>query len=138
MLGSSNTHCVLTLVDRRTGYVLLGKLRARSVEATNRRAVSLITNARRATRSITLDNGTEFHGYKSIERATGATIYFATPHHSWERGTCENTNGLLRQFLPKSKSMAAVTQRDCSRIAKKLNDRPRKRLGYLTPAECYE
>jgi IS30 family transposase len=138
MMGSSNTHCVLTLVDRRTGYVLLGKLRSRSVEATNRRAVALITNARRATRSITLDNGTEFHGYKSIERATGATIYFATPHHSWERGTCENTNGLLRQYLPKRKSMASVTQWDCARIAKQLNDRPRKRLDYQTPAECYE
>ena len=75
---------------------------------------------------------------RRIEQATGARFYFATPHHAWERGTCENTNGLIRQYLPKRASMRRVSQLDCSRIAQKLNDRPRKRLGYLTPAECYE
>jgi IS30 family transposase len=65
-------------------------------------------------------------------------VYFATPHHSWERGTNENTNGLIRQYLPKRTSMADITQRDCTRIAAALNSRPRKRLGFLTPAEAYE
>jgi IS30 family transposase len=138
MLGSSDKHCVLTLVDRRTGYLLLGKLEARTTEATNRRATALIRRTQRRVRTVTVDNGTEFHGYKAIEAATGARFYFATPHHSWERGTCENTNGLLRQYLPKKKSLARVTQVDCNRIARRLNDRPRKRLDYLTPAECYE
>jgi transposase, IS30 family len=85
-----------------------------------------------------VDNGTEFHGFKALEKATGAPIYFATPHHSWERGTSENTNGLIRQYLPKRTSMSHITQRDCTRIAAALNSRPRKRLGYLTPAEVYE
>ena len=76
--------------------------------------------------------------YKQIENATGVTIYFATPHHAWERGTSENTNGLIRQYLPKRVSMSKVTQRDCARIAAALNDRPRKRLGSLTPAEVHE
>lgn len=138
MLGSSDKHCVLTLVDRRTGYLLLGKLQARTTEATNRRATALIRRTQRRVRTVTVDNGTEFHGYKTIEAATGARFYFATPHHSWERGTCENTNGLLRQYLPKRKSIAHVSQADCNRIARRLNDRPRKRLGFLTPAECYE
>lgn len=138
MIGSADKHCVLTLVDRKTGYVLIGKLSRRTVEETNRRAVSLLRRARRPTRTITLDNGTEFHGYKAIEKATGATIFFATPHHSWERGTSENTNGLIRQYLPKRVSMAEITQRACTRIATHLNARPRKRLGYLTPAEVYE
>jgi IS30 family transposase len=138
VMGSSDKHCLLTLVDRKTGYLLVGKLGSRTVADTNRRAVDLIRNARRRVRTITVDHGTEFHGYKAIEAATGSRFYFATPYHSWERGTSENTNGLLRQYFPKRKSMAHVTQRDCSRIARRLNRRPRKRLGFLTPEECYE
>jgi IS30 family transposase len=138
VLGSGDRHCVLTLVDRRTGYVMIGKLEARNAEATNARAIALIRRAQRRVRTVTVDNGTEFHSYTRIEQATGARFYFATPHHAWERGTCENTNGLIRQYLPKRASMRRVSQLNCSRIAQKLNDRPRKRLGYLTPAECYE
>ncbi len=138
VIGSSDKHCVLTLVDRKTGYVMIGKLEARTVEATNRRAVGLIRAAPRPTHTVTADNGTEFHGYTAIEAATGSKFYFATPYHSRERGTSENTNGLIRQYLPKRHSMAHITQRHCSRIAQKLNNRPRKRLGFLTPKECYE
>ena len=71
------------------------------------------------------------------ERATATRFSFATPHHAWERGTNENTNGLLRQYLPKRRSMARLTQHDFNRLASKLNHRPRKRLDYRTPAECY-
>lgn len=139
MIGSlDNRHCIMTLVDRKTGYVFIGKMRERTVAEANRVAIQLIHQARRPVLTLTLDNGTEFHGYKDIERETGVTVYFATPHHSWERGTSENTNGLIRQYLPKRTSMAHITQRDCDRIASALNHRPRKRLGYLTPAEVYE
>ena len=134
---SSDKHCVLTFVDRKTGYVMIGKLEARTVEATNRRAVRLIKTAARPTHTITADNGTEFHGYGAIEAETGSKFYFAAPYHSWERGTSENTNGLIRQYLPKRTSMAHITQHACNRIAHKLNNRPRKRLGYRTPEECY-
>ena len=72
------------------------------------------------------------------ERSEQARFLFAPPHHSWERGTNENTNGLIRQYLPKGQSMAHLSQRDCDRLALKLNRRPRKRLGYRTPEECYE
>lgn len=130
--------CVLTLVERKIGLVLVAKLRARTVAELNRAAVRLIQNAPVPVRTVTADNGTEFHGYKDIEAATGAKFFFATPHHSWERGTSENTNGLVRQYLPKRRSMAQVSQNHCSRIAQQLNDRPRKRLDYLTPAECYD
>jgi IS30 family transposase len=138
MIGTFDKHCILTLVCRKTGHTLIGKLDGRTTKAVNRRAASLLRNTGHRTRSITVDNGTEFHGYKRLEKATGAKVYFATPHHSWERGTNENTNGLIRQYLPKRTSMAHVTQRDCTRIAKALNNRPRKRLGYLTPAEMYD
>ena len=100
-------------------------------------ARSLIRAQGRPVRTITADNGTEFHGYAAIEQATAARFYFATPHHAWERGTNENTNGLVRQYLPKRQSMAHLTQRDCETIATRLNQRPRKRLAYRTPEECY-
>jgi len=129
--------CILSLVERKTGYVVIGQLHARTTAAVNRRATALIRAQRHPVRTITADNGTEFHDYPAIERATGTRFYFATPHHAWERGTNENTNGLLRQYLPKRRSMAALTQQDCERIAATLNRRPRKRLGYRTPEECY-
>jgi IS30 family transposase len=137
VLGT-NKHCLLSLVDRKTGFTMIGKLKARTVDATNRAAIDLINSASRPVRSVTVDNGTEFHGYKAIEAATGADFFFATPHHSWERGTNENTNGLIRQYAPKRTSLARLTQDDCHRIAQKLNNRPRKRLGFRTPAECYD
>jgi len=129
--------CILSLVERKTGYVVLGQLRARTTAEVNRRATQLIRAQRHPVHTITADNGTEFHDYPAIERATGTRFYFATPHHAWERGTNENTNGLLRQYLPKRRSMASLTQDDCDRIAGTLNRRPRKRLGYRTPEECY-
>jgi len=101
------------------------------------RAIKLIARHPKRVATVTADNGSEFHGYALVEAATGTRFYFATPHHSWERGTNENTNGLLRQYLPKRRSMAHVTQADCDAIAAKLNTRPRKRLGYRTPEECY-
>ena len=72
--------------------------------------------------TITADNGTEFHSYADIERVTDTRFYFANPHHAWERGTNENTNGLIRQYLPKKKSMADLTQYDCNAIARKLTE----------------
>ena len=128
---------VVTLVERKTGYLVMGKLaRHRAADATAR-CVELIARDPDSFRTITADNGTEFHSYAEIEAATGALLYFATPHHSWERGTNENTNGLIRQYLHKRQSMAHVTQADCDAIAARLNARPRKRLGYKTPEECY-
>src|SRR5436309_1632172 len=103
----------------------------------SRRARRLIQAQPYPVRTITVDNGTEFHEYAALEQATSTQFYCATPHHAWERGTNENTNGLLRQYLPKRQSMAHLTQHDCNRIATKLNRRPRKRLGYRTPEECY-
>ncbi len=139
MLGAGQAGaCILTLVERKTGYVAIGKLRARTTEEVTHRATQLIRRQPRAVRTITADNGTEFHGYTAIEQATRARFYFATPHHAWERGTNENTNGLIRQYLPKRQSMDRLTQHDCNNIARQLNQRPRKRLAYRTPEQCYE
>ena len=136
MLGDGRP-CVVTLVERKTGYVEIGKLNARTADELSRRTLQLIHRQPRPVHTITADNGTEFHSYADIERVTDTRFYFANSHHAWERGTNENTNGLIRQYLPKKKSMADLTQYDCNAIARKLNRRPRKRLGYLTPEECY-
>ena len=135
VLGTGDRHCIVTLVERVTGAVLIGKLPYLNVDALNRRVIELIRAHQSAFKTITADNGTEFHGYRDIESATGVTVYFATPYHSWERGTNENTNGLIRQYLPKRTSMEHVTQRHCNAIASALNNRPRKRHGYRTPLE---
>jgi IS30 family transposase len=128
---------VLTLVERATGYLVMGKLGRHCAADATARCIELIERQGGRVATITADNGTEFHSYKQIEEATGVEFYFATPHHSWERGTNENTNGLIRQYLPKRTSFAHVTQADCDAIAARLNSRPRKRLGYRTPEECY-
>ena len=135
--ATTDSHCLLSLVERKTGYLVLGKLRARTTAEVTRCAIPLIQQQPHAVHTITSDNGTEFHGYAALEAATQAAFYFATPHHAWERGTNENTNGLVRQYAPKRASMAHLTQPDCTAIARQLNHRPRKRLAYRTPEECY-
>jgi len=129
--------CIVTLVERKTGYSMIGKLEARTKDAANRRVRRLINRCSDRFETITADNGTEFHGYEDIERATDVKFYFAQPYHSWERGTNENTNGLIRQYLPKGMSMEGLTQLQCNAIADKLNHRPRKRHGYKTPAQLF-
>ena len=76
-----------------------------------------------------------FHDYERVERLTGVKFYFANPYHSWERGTNENTNGLIRQYIPKGMCLRSLTQTQCDWIANELNNRPRERLGFKTPAE---
>jgi IS30 family transposase len=137
VIGKEAKDCVTTLVERKTGYAFIGKLPDRTKLATSTRLKKLIRRAPDQFKTITADNGTEFHDYESVEESTDVKFYFATPYHSWERGSNENFNGLLRQYLPKRTSQAGVTQRDCDRIARKLNSRPRKRLGYRTPEECF-
>ena len=130
-------HSAVTIVERATGFLQMGKLQRHRAVDTAECCIELIRRRPDAFLTITADNGTEFHNYRDIESATGVEFYFATPYHSWERGTNENTNGLIRQYLPKGRSMAHITQADLDAIAAKLNSRPRKRLGYKTPEECY-
>lgn len=135
--GTGGKDCIVSLVERSSGLLLIGKLGDRTVKSLNRRVIHLIRHCGAPFETVTADNGTEFHGYESIERRTGAAFYFAKPYHSWERGSNENANGLIRQYLPKGESMAGLSQHQCNAIARKLNTRPRKRLGFRTPLECY-
>jgi len=136
VLGKGSRHCVLTLVDRKTGYTIIRKLAQRTTHEVNH-ALKAVLKTDSQIRTLTADNGTEFHQYEKIENATGVKFYFAQPYHSWERGTNENTNGLIRQYLPTNQSMANITQAVCSTIAQELNQRPRKRHGFRTPEDLY-
>lgn len=129
--------CIMSLVERKTGFTLIGKLPDRTSTAMADRAIEIIQASCMVFKTITADNGSEFHDYARIEEKTGARFYFATPHHSWERGTCENTNGLIRQYIPKRTDMAGLSQQRCNHIAMRLNTRPRKRHQFKTPIEAY-
>ena len=137
-MGADQRHCLLTLVERVTGYLVMKKLVARTKEQAANALRRALREIERRVRTITLDNGTEFHDYEKVEAKHAVKIYFATPYHSWERRTNENTNGLIRQYLPKGTCFKDLTQRQCDEIEKDLNDRPRKTLGYRTPTEAYD
>jgi len=131
------TACVVTVVERKTGLVRIGPIPRATKELTLDRTVKLLWAERQRVKTITADNGTEFHNYRELETSLDTEVYFATPHHAWERGTNENTNGLIRQYLPKGTNLSQISQRQCDRIAERLNNRPRLRLGFRTPNEVY-
>ena len=120
-------------MERKTGYVQIGKLAARTDAEASRATIKLLKRRPGRCQTITSDNGTEFHGYADIEAASGLKFYFATPHHSWERGTNENTNGLVRQCLPKGKGMTGLTQKQCDAVANQLNNRLEKDMDTKHP-----
>ena len=130
-------HTVVTLVERKTGYLEVGKLVRHTAAEATRCTVELIARHAGRVATVTADNGSEFHSYAEVEAQTGALFYFATPHHAWERGTNENTNGLLRQYLPKGTDLSGYSQDDLNAIAWKLNTRPRKLHGFRTPLQVY-
>ena len=137
VMGKDGRHCLLTLVDRKTRWTRIIKLPARQASEVNKALIREVRAGRLRMKSLTLDNGTEFHGFKELEAKLGIQVFFAQPYHSWERGTNENTNGLIRQYLPKGTCFKSLTQRRCDEIERELNDRPRKVLGYSTPNEAY-
>ena len=135
--GKGSKDCIVTIVERKTGFVQIGKLINSTAAQLNKRTIRLIDRFRDCFKTITSDNGTEFHQYALIEEQTDVKFYFANPYHSWERGTNENTNGLIRQYLPKGTSMENLTQQQCDHIAYQLNTRPRERHGFATPLELF-
>ena len=132
--GSDKRVRIVTFVDRRSGYLvayLLPKMRA---ELLTSRALQYFRHIPRAKRkTFTLDNGPEFSDWERLEKKSGALVYFAYPYRFWERGTNENTNGLLRQYFPRSLDFNLITPEELAQVVKKLNDRPRKRLKFKSP-----
>ncbi len=137
VIGRDRHHCILTLVERKSGFAIIKKLESRTAASATQAALDAIKDHQARFKTITFDNGTEFHGYKDLELHFPLKCYFATPYHSWERGSNENLNGLIRQYIPKKVSMSTVTQAYCNAVAHRLNFRPRKRHGYKSPQEIY-
>jgi IS30 family transposase len=137
VIGRDLHHCILTLVERKSGLVVIKKMSSRTADSVTLAALPAIREHQANFKTLTLDNGTEFHDYKVLENYFPLKCYFATPYHSWERGSNENLNGLIRQYLPKGICMSGITQANCDYIAFKLNSRPRKRHGFRTPQEVY-
>lgn len=139
IVGKERTKKIWTCVERKSGYGMAEKLEVVSAEIMNQMNVSVFKSIPRNKRlTLTRDNGPEFGDYdRDLERKTGLEVYRAHPYHSWERGSNENWNGLLRQFFPSGSYFANVKQTDVERAVKLLNTRPRKRLGYATPAEVF-
>ena len=137
VFGSGNSQ-IATLVERQTRYVMLVKLDGKDSQTV---VNALIKNARKLPqelyKSLTWDRGTEMHAHKKFTMATDTQVYFCDPQSPWQRGSNENTNGLLRQYMPKGVSLAGFSQRQLNAIARQLNERPRKTLGFQTPAEMF-
>lgn len=134
MMGRDKRVRIVTFVDRRTGYLvayLLPQLRAELLTKLAVQKFRRIPLKKRKT--ITLDNGIEFSDWERLEKQTKTIVYFAYPYHSWERGTNENTNGLLRQYFPKDLDFNIITPTELSQVVRRLNQRPRKRHGFKAP-----
>lgn len=135
VMGSNPKECILTLVERKSGFAQMAKIRRRSVKEVTAAMARIISANRSLFKTITFDNGTEFHGYKKLESRFGVTCYFAAPHHPWERGSNENFNGLLRQYFPKGSTLSNVGNAKLAFFSHRLNTRPRKRHGFKSPQE---
>jgi len=133
VIGKGHKGVLVTLVDRMTRETKIQALVNRKAERVTQACIKKLSTERPL--SITFDNGKEFAGHETIAAALNTEIYFAKPYRSWERGTNENTNGLIRQFLPKSRRLDNISDEEIQVIEDNLNNRPRKTLGYLTPLE---
>lgn len=137
VIGKNHKQAIVSLVERKSGFTLIRKVERKTADAVGRAMTKLLKPYRRQVHTITSDNGKEFAGHEKVASALRADFYFAHPYASWERGTNENTNGLIRQYFPKGMDFTTITQQEISHVMKRLNNRPRKRLAYLTPAQVF-
>ena len=136
--GAGNRSSVGTLVERTTGFVVLAKMDNATTKAVVDSFAAVLNREPAAMRkTMTYGQGREMHGHKILTERTGVQIYFADPHSPWQRGSNENTNGLLRQYMPKGSDLSIYSQDELDAIALSLNTRPRARLGFESPLVVY-
>lgn len=136
MIGAAHQGAIVTLVERKTGFTLMTKVKRKTAAAVGQACIDLLKPYQPWVKTITFDNGKEFAGHAQIDAALGSTSYFAEPYSSWQRGTNENTNGLIRQYIPKKRNFNDVSDEEIGTIMAKLNHRPRKRLGFISPIQA--
>lgn len=133
VIGKKSPYALVTLVERKSRFTLVKKINRRTAEATRNAVVRMLKPYRPKTLTITCDNGREFAAHQEIAEELDTEVFFAHPYASWERGTNENTNGLLRQYFPKGSDFSAITDEKVQFAQKRLNQRPRKCLNIRTP-----
>ena len=138
IVGNNNQGAILTLVERSTNMLFMKKLpHGKDAEELARTAIRLLAPYKAHIQTITTDNGTEFCDHKAIARALNTTVYFTDPYSSWQKGAIENANGLIRQYIPKSTHFRSISHQKIKQIMEKINARPREKLNFLTPNECF-
>lgn len=138
IVGGEKKTAILTHVDRKSGLLMADKLKRIHADYVRKVTVNRFNKISQNKRlTVTYDNGLSFAEHSITERETNMTVYFAHPYHSWERGTSENTNGLLRQFYPKKTLFRHLSQAELDKVVHLINNRPRKRLRYRTPQEVF-
>jgi IS30 family transposase len=137
IIGANHQKAIVSLVERRSGFVLLKKVNSNCAHEVEQAVCAMLKPYQARVKTITSDNGKEFANHQSMERELKALWYFADPYCSWQRGSNENMNGLVRQYVPKKTKLDTVTDDDLYRYQCRLNNRPRKRLGFRTPNELF-
>jgi transposase, IS30 family len=137
IIGKGRTAALVSLVERKSKLTLLGRVARHTAEEVAQVAVTLLAPVSARVHTITADNGREFVEHEEIAAQLAARFYFAHPYAAWERGVNENTNGLVRQYFPKGLALATITCGAVRRVQERLNNRPRKTLGYRTPNEVF-
>ena len=137
IIGKNHQQAIVSLVERKTGYTLIRKVERKTAKAVIKATTRLLKPHQKRVHTITSDNGREFAGHEEISKQLDADFYFTHPYASWERGTNENTNGLIRQYFPKNRDFTTITQQEINTTMERLNNRPRKRLGYKTPNQVF-
>ena len=137
IVGKGNQQAIVSLVDRKSRLTLLHKVSGKTEQEVSAALIYRLEEVAGCVKTITFDNGLEFSGHAKVAAATDAEIFFCRPYHSWERGLNEQTNGLVRQYLPKGSCFRHLTEADMRRVEERLNNRPRKVLDYKTPDEVF-
>lgn len=137
VIGAHHKQAVVTLVERKSGYAVLSKVINKTADLVSGAIINKLAPMAPLVKTITFDNGKEFAEHRRIDIALKSTTYFADPFASWQRGSNENFNGLLRQYIPKKRALSTVTDEELKMIQEELNSRPRKRLGFKTPNEVF-
>ena len=137
VLGRQESQAIVSAVERRSRFTILAKVDQRKAETVGAAVIDALGPHKERVLTLTSDNGREFANHQQIAQGLGAGFYFARPYHSWERGTNENTNGLLRQYIPKKCSLDKIGTEELRFVMERLNHRPRKCLGYKTPDEVF-
>ena len=138
IIGSGHNGAILTLNDRVSGLLIMEQLTGKQASEVTAATIARLMPYKDQIHTITSDNGKEFAGHQEIAEALEIDFYFAHPYHSWERGSNENLNGLIRQYIPKGTNIATLPAELFSEVETALNDRPRKRHGYLSPTEKHK